>query len=150
MTTVAWDGRVLAADRMAVYSSTPYRVRKLFECERYCYGATGFLHEAIRIAEWLAGGARREESPGMGDGGCNGIVVDRLTGQAFTVEGNRATLVRIRSRTFATGSGGDFARAAMAMGKGAIDAVKVASKLDIYTGLGVDYVTCRKGRKVST
>ncbi len=41
---------------------------------------------------------------------------------------------------FATGSGASFATAAMELGKSAVEAIELATKLDARTGQGVDFL----------
>lgn len=144
MTTIAWDGTTLATDRLAVYGTTKRRVRKLFISSGFLYGASGMLADAYIAAEWLAAGADPDVGGMFSEAGCYGIAVNRKTGAAFTVEGARPRLIPLYGKAWATGSGQDFANAAMALGKSAVEAVKLAARFDVYTGGGVDSVKWRQ------
>lgn len=138
MTTIAWDGRTLAVDRLGLCSNLPRRTRKLWVSEHWAYGGAGNLPDITDIALWLAAGAKQEDRPTLEDGGSCGIAVRRRDGKAFKVEGKRPMLAPVSERFIADGSGRDFAIAAMALGKTARQAVAFASRFDVYTGLGVD------------
>ena len=146
MTTIAWDGTTLAADRLAVYGCTRRRVRKLFVCQRFLYGGSGILSDAYSVFEWLQSGADNASAPSIADGGTGGIVVDRKSGRAFIASGAPLRLVSA-GRMWASGSGMDFALAAMALGRNAVEAVRLAARFDIHTGGGVDSATVAKGRR---
>jgi ATP-dependent protease HslVU (ClpYQ) peptidase subunit len=150
VTTVAWDGRTIAADRLASYGNARRKVRKLFDCGEYVYGCSGDFSEAHPIAEWLTGGAKSSERPVFDEEKVFGIAVRKADAKAFVVEGKRVSLTEILDDQFATGCGRDFARSAMAFGRTAPQAVAFASRFDVFTGLGVDSVRIRpttKGKK---
>ena len=150
MTTVAWDGRTLAADRQVTYGNTRAAGRKLFDCAEYIYAASGTAFEAELIARWLRDGARPSSRVRLEDdeGHRCGIVVQKADGRAFVAQGRTVVLVGHREAPLACGSGCDFALAAMAMGKSAVQAVRFAERFDIYTGLGVDLWRFRERRRV--
>lgn len=146
MTTIAWDGKTLAADRMATYSFTKRKVRKLFDCGDYAYGCSGEFWQAHLIADWLRSGAGNSGRVTQDEISCCGIAVRKTDGVAFVVEGKSVVLTEIRDEFFATGSGHEYARAAMALGKTAMQAIALASRFDVHTGLGVDTIRVR-GRR---
>jgi hypothetical protein len=138
MTTIAWDGKTLATDRMASHGGSRRFVRKLFDCGEWMYGGTGNFDEVHLIAEWLTGGAKTSERVTLDESNHCGIAVRKDDGRAFSVEGKRVLFVAIRGERFATGSGHEYAMAAMTLGKTAAQAVAFAARFDLYTGLGVD------------
>jgi hypothetical protein len=145
VTTIAWDGRTLAADRQATFSSLARQGRKLFHCGRYAYAACGHASEAELVAEWLRDGANPKERVRFDEEGLRGIAVRKDDGRVFTVQGKVVALVGHRFGNLAFGSGGDYALAAMALGRTAGQAVQFAARFDLYTGLGVD--TWRRPKK---
>lgn len=148
MTTVAWDGRTLAADRQITYGNTRAAGRKLYDCGNYVYAASGSAFEAELIAAWLRNGARPTSRVRLEDeeGHRCGIVIRKADGLAFVAQGRVVVLVGHRPAPIACGSGCDFALAAMAMGESAVQAVRFAERFDVYTGLGVDRWTLRGPR----
>lgn len=75
--------------------------------------------------------------------GVAGLVVRKSDRCAFLAEGKRVVLTPILESYFSIGSGADYARAAMALGKTAAEAVAVAARFDLYTGFGVDTLRLR-------
>ena len=147
MTTVAWDGTTLAADKLACYGNVKRKVRKIFDCGEYYYGCSGDFWEAHAVAEWLTNGAKACDRPSSEEGMVFGIAVRKIDAKAFVVEGKRAYLQAVLDEKFATGCGRDFARSAMAFGKTASQAVTFAMRFDVYTGLGVDSVRIVKKKR---
>lgn len=147
MTTTAWDGVFLAADRLALLGGRRCRVRKIFDCGEYWYAGSGHSDDIIRIAEWITAGLKPSDRPVLEESVASGIAVRKADVKAFAVEGKHTVLAWIRERTYATGSGMDYAIAAMSLGKTAREAVLFASKFNAYTGLGVDSVEVKKAKK---
>lgn len=148
MTTIAWDGKTLAADRMVLYGDAqPRAERKIHNCGRYIYAGTGQYSATFLVMEWLAGGALPEHRPNLGTEDCSGIAIDRQTCKVYQVEGQQPVLMPLSAKRFAVGSGREFARAAMELGKTAAEAVRLASRLDSGSGFGVDTVSIAARRK---
>ena len=150
MTTVAWDGVSLAADRMAVGNGSKWPCTKVFRCGKWVYGATGSLARGILVSEWLRNGADRTQAPVFekndDDTDALGIAVNVQTRQAFLLECRPWAFLPIEGDSFASGSGRDAARAAMLCGKTAKQAVLIAGEIDIGTGFGVDVIRIRRKR----
>lgn len=146
MTTIAWDGKTLAGDRLAVWAGLEMRCRKVYRVVApnrrvALVGYTGSVAFVNAHLHWLYSGERPTfsgpdlkwsvlmlaEGGGMWIRHDNVDYWDQITGR----------------RTFAVGSGADFALAAMELGKDAVAAVRVAAKLDHGTGGGVDVVRFR-------
>jgi hypothetical protein len=140
VTTIAWDGKTLAADRLCSSNGVRRTFCKIHDCGAYYYAGAGALEDVIRIAEWIRGGAKAEDRPDLDEGGGWGLAIDRPTGHVFHVTGKRVVLARFLDAHHAEGSGRDFALSAMALGMSAVDAVKHAARFDIGTGDDVDSV----------
>ncbi len=139
MTTIAWDGRTLAADTRATNNGYPSSHSKIYALpDGRHYAGCGSAGDVIRIVEWLQTGGKNADSPTFEDGGSWGIVVG--PGELWSVQGKRPTLIPIRDAFLADGSGRDFAIAAMAFGKTAREAVEFAMRFDVFTGGAVDVV----------
>jgi hypothetical protein len=59
-------------------------------------------------------------------------------GELWVYDSKTAYPENIKTKFFARGCGRDYALAAMYLGKSAIEAVQVASALDVNCGMGVD------------
>lgn len=128
MTTIAWDGKTLAADSLGDKCGWKIPSQKIIRLrDGRLYGTAGAFGQCLAVADWLNhrdGGAPEAEDAG-------GIIIG-LDGHAYAVE-RHATLIRL-PKTAAAGSGRDFALAAMRCGKTAAEAVKIAIEFDVYSG----------------
>lgn len=136
MTTIAWDGEVLAADSQI--TSGEMRVghyRKIGKRGRVLFGASGEQGLAQRFIAWCAGGFNGDP-PEMTKGGssASGLVIlgDRIL--TFSDTG----IDTVHGPYYAQGSGSPFAYGALAAGATAGDAVRAAIKHDCGSG---GYVT---------
>lgn len=136
MTTIAWDGHTLAGDRQSTWGGTATKTRKIFRAEhtdgrKMIYGCAGLSHECQAYTRWING---EIEKPDFTD-----LSILSIDQKGRIWHTNQTLLwVRIMARQWAIGCGCDYALGAMAAGKTATEAVRIASKLDVHTGLGVD------------
>ena len=141
MTTIAWDGKTLAADSMGDQNGLRTKVRKLHrgvlaDGKGFMFGGAGETSWCVMLYEWIktleAKQLTRIEYPHQGerhDPACllvvKGAGVFRKTGSVLTP---------VESDFHAIGSGRDFAISAMHFGQCAKDAVKHAIQFDVYSG----------------
>jgi hypothetical protein len=132
MTTIAWDGTLLAADRLGDSGGFAFEVSKIFELgDGRILGIAGDYAVGSQIADYLAGvGERPDFEPGMFEG----ILIE--DGEAYLMQ-SRLVPIPVKA-PHAIGSGRDYAIAAMRMGGSAIYAVEVASEYDPESGFGVE------------
>lgn len=144
MTTVCWDGEILAGDRQGTIDGTPYPITKVAKVKNklgtFLVGFCGDIGDGQAFIEYVKRGFEKEPKYD----GFTGIVIAR--DGAVHLYGD-ANVCVFRPEYFTVGSGGAFARGAMAFGASAIEAVLVATDLDPATGLGVDSVSFSKTRK---
>jgi ATP-dependent protease HslVU (ClpYQ) peptidase subunit len=105
---------------------------------------SGQLSLGIKLIEWVRNGRDLDSFPeGIEDD--EGIILAYLiiidNKVVHLYEGTPIPII-FEDRYFASGSGKDFALAAMEAGKTAEEAVLIASKYDVYTGMGVDVLPC--------
>lgn len=137
MTVIAWDGRTLAADKRASLGTLIRTTTKIFRFGgallSYC-GETGMGEELVA---WFKAGAVPKDYPERqsADDASTLLVIDASGIRTYERSPFPA---RIEDRTFAIGSGRDFALAAMHLGKTAAEAVAVAIALDSGCGNGID------------
>lgn len=140
MTVIAWDGRVLAADKRTNFGGmhgTTTKVHRMPDGSRVgCAGNTAQIYEML---EWLKNGADADKLPAVqrDPKECVSMLVIRPDGSVLQYE-NTAYPILIEDKLWAIGSGRDFALAAMHCGKSAVEAVQLACQLDVGCGNGVD------------
>lgn len=130
MTTIAWDGKTLAADTLA--TSNGLRDNKTIKIWRHggaLIGACGSQALCERFRTWaIAGMEGKSPFEGADDG--NGLVV---TQEAVLCFGNNGCW-KVSEPFYTLGSGYQLALGALAMGATAKQAVEVAAKYDTSTG----------------
>lgn len=151
MTVIAWDGKTLAADSMEADDEGYYigRCKKIFRLKSGgMLGTAGdsdsraliALVENVKDENDLPTRAELEATK------LDGVFILVLPDKAavvieiFQIEDRIrffAQVLSITGKHYAIGHGGDFARAAMAMGKTAQEAVKLACKFSLFCGLPV-------------
>ncbi len=139
MTTIAWDGVSIAADRLAVGQDGIKRpTRKLYDVGGYIFAGAGNQDEVVILSEWLAEGALSSARPTL-DGEPGGLAID-YRGRAWIISGKHPVLQLLETPFWAVGSGREYAIVAMHLGRNAQQAVEIAATYDLWTGLGVDVV----------
>lgn len=139
MTTIAWDGATLAADRQSTWGGTPIVTRKVFKLQApdgsfILYGGSGNSIQLGAFHRYVLGQTWRV--PCIDD--AQFMMIDQQ--RRVWVAQNNMDWHRIDVRQWAMGSGADYALGAMAHGANARESVKVASRLDTGTGMGIDCV----------
>ncbi len=143
MTVIAWDGKTLAADKRGENAGFTFAMRKIF---RVGDRLIGFAGSAGRIGEflaWFEAGADPKTYPEnkFGDGDSSvWMVAIRRDGTIEKYEESGYPII-VEGRQFASGSGRDYATAAMYLGLDAKSAVEVACKFENGCGNGVDTLT---------
>lgn len=132
MTTIAYRKGVLAGDSQATDDQV-WRTKKIYrlntEAGELLVGYCGEVHAALVFIEWLKNNESRK--PDLSNESFEAIVIAE-TGRV-TIWSASLVPWRPRGEFFAIGSGAKAALGAMHAGKGAIDAVKIACKIDPYT-----------------
>lgn len=139
MTTIVWDGEILASDKQCSWDNLKTTVTKISEVDGFLFGCAGNYAHAQTLIEWFMSGADPKTFPDCqkGDDHVDMLVItpDRdihIYGQSpYPMDFTETQKVAI-------GSGSEFALGAMAMGADAVQAVEVASAHDINTGQGID------------
>ena len=136
MTTIITDGKEIAADKQTTYGDVKsYTARKkIRKVGGVLYGIGGHLSITPLLWEWIEAGCTASEIP------CE--------------EGHEWEILRVSKRGVSTltsdywrwlasprvagiGTGGSYAEAAMLAGASVKEAVRIASKIDLYSGGGV-------------
>lgn len=146
MTTIAWDGTTLAADRCSWSGSARRRVRKVFKItaadgERYLVAFAGNGSFALAVLAWMRGGPRPHpldfHKPDDLANQC-ALVIDEQ--RRVWQLGNELFYSRMHESIYAYGGGQEFAWGALEAGATAEQAIRIAIKRSDFAGLGVDAV----------
>jgi ATP-dependent protease HslVU (ClpYQ) peptidase subunit len=138
MSIIAWDGKSIVADKMAVCCGMQSIITKLFKLDHWkVIGVVGDLAQGLILIEWYKGGMDKDAWPEFqkGDDFTYLIVADSK-GVVFYEQ--QPIAVQIEDDFHAWGSGRDFAMAAMYMGADAKKAVEAACHFDVNCGNGID------------
>lgn len=136
MTTVAWDGRMMAADKQLTLGGTPMPITKIFRIGNEVIGCCGSVQEAMLFIEWYRGNQDPKEKPKLEEGFSAMVIKD---GRCLRFE-HLLMPYEIDMPCWACGSGADYALGAMCAGKDAREAVEIACRLDVNSGMGIDVI----------
>lgn len=147
MTVVAWDGHTMAADRKASTGAAPYEVTKLFRftdsAGHICIaGVAGCLRTGLAQIEWLRSGKQGEYPQSKDDEDYSTMLAATLlpTGETRVLRyESKLPAIPLEGRWCVAGSGGAEAGALLESGASAVEAAKVACRLDQDCGLGIDW-----------
>lgn len=127
MTTIARDGKTLAADTRSTSGGMPWDCIKAYRLsDGRLYAASGAAEECEAVFAWLENGGDR---PAVKD--FFALLIEH--GKCFRLE-DKLVKIPVASKFHAVGSGRDYAMAAMHYGKSAKEAVELACLYDVYTG----------------
>ena len=148
MTTIAFDGKTLAADQCSWSSGMRRRVRKVFKVESpergpilvaFC-GAGSFC---LMVLDWMQGKGERPNpadhwsSSEMHNQCC--LAIDSEY-RVWTL-GNDLRWQQMQESIYAMGAGQDIAWGALEAGASAERAIEIAIKRSDFAGIGVDVVS---------
>lgn len=147
MTTIAFDGRYLAADGRSTFGNMingkraqkifgPFPVHYCGESHQAALAIAGSYESGHRLRDYLVNACEISEEQADrpqfdDDAGFEAVLYVQNVG-TFTIERNLVPLPAEVPITL--GSGSQFALGALAAGKTPLEAVKVAAELDCFTG----------------
>jgi hypothetical protein len=148
MTTIAWRGRILAADTQLTHSGgIPTLCRKLRKMgHKGCLSIAGNVDDEYIFTQWLLAGGKQDEWPHerMKKAVFEAIYIDQWNDVWFYI--NNSAPIAMEHEFFAIGQGDRLALAAMQLGMGAKDAVLFASELNVNTNNLVDTYDLQTGK----
>lgn len=137
MTVIAWDGKTLAADKMATDGGGIKRtVTKIIRHGDAMLAFTGSFDVGAELRAWWISGADPEHFPQKAREDLATLIVIRRDSVCTYIAGPVPMIHEVERCAF--GSGRDFAEAAMFLGQDAAEAVRVASHFQSDCGNGVD------------
>ncbi|MFZ6813556.1 hypothetical protein ACO0K3_03745 [Undibacterium sp. Rencai35W] len=139
MTTIAWDGKTLAADKRCTSDGVISVVTKLYKVKGCLLAAAGDFDRIQEMIHWFRKGCMPSNLPLFQRDNADfvGLIVIRPDKKIYRYDRGPYPH-KYESPTIAIGSGGNFALAAMHLGCTAVDAVRVACEFDCYSGNGID------------
>lgn len=140
MTVIAWDGKTLAADKRSTCVGNPSTVTKIFRIEDGLLGIAGSPTHGMALLEWFKAGRYPGTWPASRDPDSTADILF-ITNEGVILEysGKGGPYPeRCEDKFIATGSGRDYALAALHLGLSAREAVELACKLDVFCGNGID------------
>ena len=147
MTVIAWDGYTLAADTGIGNGGIFFKGNKIFEVADGWIGVFGDYDHAMAVLQWYNKGAKPAEYPPfMGDDSCQFVHVNRK-GEVSLYNDTQHIAVSVKNKTFAFGSGREFAIAAMHLGLAAEEAVKLACKFRDDCKMPLQKIIVKKRKK---
>jgi 20S proteasome alpha/beta subunit len=138
MTVIAWDGKTLAADKRSTNMGLIHTVTKIFRVRGALVAIDGDFAQGLLMVEWIRNGCDPDtfpESQSDDDKWTNITVADK---DGIHVYEQTPCPIHFEDKIYASGSGRDFALAAMHLGKTAAEACEVASIFHSGCGNGVD------------
>ena len=133
MTTIAWDGQTLAADRQCSYHCMPKT--KIFRLsDGSLIGFSGNAATGLEVRDWLNGGGEKPIFDSENNTDYLRIIQDGSITKCYNLRAPLPVLLPY----FAIGSGSDYALGALAAGATSEQAVEIATRFDENTGGGID------------
>ena len=139
MTTIAWDGKTLAADKRAVNCGLCRSITKIFKLtDGSLFAGSGDSAFILQMRAWVEGGCVIAEFPAHQRDKDDWQVCIVIDHDGLRLYERTPYPLRFDDTMYACGSGRDFAIAAMHLGKTAREAVEVACLFDAGSGNGID------------
>jgi len=131
MTTIACDSKMMAGDSLVDDGGTAGECKKIYKVKGDIIGVAGGLGAGLAFIEWYK--HRSDSPPNLAD---TSILILKKNG---TIElwDEAEFPMKFTNKFYAIGSGADAALGAMHSGKTPTEAVKIACKIDINTGMPV-------------
>lgn len=142
MTTVAWDGKTLAADTCMSDDYAMYFDKTCVLEDGRLFAAAGNVEDILLAIQWLNDGGDKPAIESM-----KSIVVN-LDGKAVFLD-EKLIEIKMYEQYGATGSGSQFAISALSLGSTAEEAVAIAARYDINTRLPITSVSLKKRKRNS-
>lgn len=137
MTCIVWDGKTLAADKRVSFGTSISTTTKIHRINGMLVGCAGGAAQGASCIQWVRDGMDRSQYPdAQKEDSCSLLIIH--PDGAIHYYSKTPDPLAIECKTFAIGSGSEYADAALYLGKTAIEAVEVAIALDSGCGNGID------------
>ena len=148
MTVLAWDGKTLAADRLACAGMMKATVTKIARAGDELIGICGTLSVGNELRDWYLNGANPSYFPDAAlDDGETDLVVVKSDGTVWVYSAS-STPFQIEDPVCAFGAGAEAAWGALLCGASAQRAVEIASQINVSCGNGLDVLELNSDMRV--
>ncbi len=139
MTTIAWDGETLAADKQMTVGSLTMVSQKIIKHGSQLIGKAGAAELTECMLQWYLRGRDVDKFPDLKKDGRSGtLLIIYLDGNIEKYSHQSPYPIKLPPQKISIGSGSEIAMTAMYLGRSAVSAVEIASELDPHTGNGID------------
>ena len=146
MTVIAWDGKVLAADKCALYGDHRRVGTKIVRADNGCVlAACGGIASGLALFEWYNRGCHQEAWPETQKDKDEWATLIVAYPSGLGWYDRHPYRIQLEQPFMAWGRGGEFAMGALAMGATAVQAVEIASKYCDGCGMGIDWLEVQSG-----
>jgi ATP-dependent protease HslVU (ClpYQ) peptidase subunit len=133
MTTIACNRKMMSGDTRYTDGGLEGKCKtKIHNVNGDLVGFAGSMAEGLAFVKWYKN--KDEEKPEISD---TTILVLKYDETIWTYDSNYHAVEVTDKDFYAIGSGSHFAMGAMSAGKNPTEAVRIATKLDVYSGLPV-------------
>lgn len=144
MTTIAWDGRTLAADSLSTWSGTRSGyATKIAKLGPIAAGSSGNAVICRRLLDWFKGGMVGHPPPAGNKDAGNWSTLNIFGFNDIVLTYGPDGWESVRTDAYATGSGCDYASGAMSAGCDARRAVEIAIEHDTSSGGPITVLSVR-------
>lgn len=139
MTTIAFAKGIMAADtQMTFGDATKARVSKIIRLpDGSLFACAGSQTQGMKLKTWAQGGFDPEKRPRFGPKAEVEALLIKPDGTIWYYDGS-AIPDKLEDKFYAIGSGGAYALGAMACGRSAVQAVRIAARYDSTTSEPID------------
>lgn len=131
MTTIAYKDGYLAADSFVAFQAMRFgEINKIHETKDYWLAGAGTLAVILEFKKYLEGEEYSKEILSNKEEQTDFILISKKNKKVYICSSCFPTLQSIKAEYYSIGSGCHFAYGAMAAGKSAKEAVKIAAKFD--------------------
>lgn len=146
MTCIAWDGKTMAADKLAICQDVMSTVTKIYRVPDGLVGFCGDTDVMGDMLQWFQAGRVAADFPKLAETQASTTALFVHNDGSVLIYTKNAYPIREAEKFYAIGSGRYYALAAMHLGKSAAVGVRTAIALTNTCGRGVDTLTL-KGKR---
>ncbi len=150
MSVIAWDGKIIAADRMCCGNGIALTTTKIVRFNNEVIAAAGSQDQFAALLYWYKNGAFLDKWPRFQEEEDNWTQLIVASKESVWVYGRYPYKFTHTDKIQAFGAGRELALGAMSMGANAIEAVRVACKFETSCGRGIDAYEFRDDEIVFT
>ncbi len=139
MSIIAYDGKMIAADRQGTAQGMRMTMTKLIRLpdNNEIAAFTGSQSVGLTLIDWYVKGRDKDKWPKIQEtDDFTDLIITNADGCFFYQK--QPEIIKVEDKFMAWGCGRDYAMAAMGMGASAKEAIEVACRFDVYCGHGVD------------